>query len=175
MHHLAGGAGDIFAQPERLRIGVGQLPALHVGQHMADAGHQALAFGLDCFFERDRIGERRIGGAHSLDHGAHGKFKLRFVRFRQMLHFVRRADHIVRHQLIALPHQVENRMFPLRRCKAAILRIDLGMTGFCKRSEHFTPGIERMFIGAQRVRRTRTETFCHFCKLFGVHNGRDVG
>ena len=48
---------------------------------------------------------------------------------RQMLDLVRRADHIIGHQLVTLPHQIKNWMFPLRGGEAAIFGVQLVMPG----------------------------------------------
>jgi hypothetical protein len=68
-----------------------------------------------------------------------------------MLHLVRCADHIIGHQLVTLPHQIKHRMFPLRGGEAAILGVQLVMPGLGERSQHLTPGIQRMFVGGQRI------------------------
>ncbi len=51
VNDFAGRCSDILAQPERVGVGMGQLPALHVVHQMLHPRHQARTFGLDRFFQ----------------------------------------------------------------------------------------------------------------------------
>ena len=77
MDHLARGDGDILAEPEGGRIGVGELAALQIGEQMGKALDQALALGGRRLRQRLRIGGEEIGGAERVQHDIGKEAQLR--------------------------------------------------------------------------------------------------
>jgi hypothetical protein len=150
VHHLAWGRRDILAQPERVRIGMGQLAALHVGHHVLHSRHQTGALGLNRPAQRHRVGEGRVGWAHRFHHRTHCELDLGLFIGRQIFQRVCRAQHVIGHDLIALPHQIEDGMLPICARKSPVARVELGSARLGERRKSTAPGIQRMLPRGQR-------------------------
>ena len=67
MDHLARRRGEVAADLERARLGLGQLPRADVVEHVGEALEQVLAAGLDRPLQHLRVGQREVGRAHRVD------------------------------------------------------------------------------------------------------------
>ena len=153
---------------------MGQLSTLHVTQQMANPCDQTLPLCLDGFFQRDRVGQGRIGGTHRFDKCAHCKFQFCSVGSGQMLHLTGSTNHVIRHHLIALAHKIKDRMLPLLAGEASILGVHLIASCRGQRLQHLTPGIKRVLVGGKGVGGVNDRTIEQLRKLFGVDKGREL-
>jgi pyruvate kinase len=91
--------------------------------------------------------------------------------FGDAIQLISRAEHIVRHHLISLAHQVENGMFPFRCSKAAIRRVNFAATGLGQWRKYRPPRVHRGAICLHWVCRRGGRTLKHFGELVGIHEG----
>ena len=111
MHHLARRRGEVFAQPERVGIGMGQLPALHVVDQVLHPAHQILPAGFDGALHHHRVQRHEIVRAHRFGQRADREFELLALGAIKPVHALDRLAEVIGQQQIGLVQQQEGGVF----------------------------------------------------------------
>ena len=86
---------DIAANLKRLWVCMGELPTLNINEHMLKPFEQILPAAFHRFLQDHRIGHRKVGRAHRLNHRPRGKSDFFFLRSVNALHAVSGFKHMV--------------------------------------------------------------------------------
>ena len=120
--HLARRHRQVAAQLERPLGALADLPALDVGEHVAQAGEQILALGLDRALHDLRVERKVIGRAHRIDEALGGEAQPAARGLVEALDLLHRAKQFVGDGKVALAHCVEVRaVAPFGAAEAAVL------------------------------------------------------